>query len=139
MDDLEFPIVKKMYALYKELNGFRVLVAKRDRYTLWERCEKNTLDILELLMLAAQRQKRDKFSALEMASAKLNVLRILIRLAKDVKTIDSKRYLTLEGQIDEVGRMLGGWMRSIIAPPPELKAFLRSAWKGHPRGCPLPL
>ncbi len=136
MDDLEFPIVKKMYVLYKELNDFRALVAKRDRYTIWERCEKNTLDVLELLMLAAQRHKRDKYAALEMASAKLNVLRILIRLAKDIKAIDTKRYLTLESQIDEVGRMLGGWMRSIIAPPPELEGLYQV--KGHPAGCPLP-
>ncbi len=118
MDDLEFPILKKMYALYKELNEFRLLVAKRDRHTIWERCEKNTLDVLELLMLAAQRRKGDKYAALELASAKLNVLRILLRLAKDIKTIDTKRYLVLEAQIDEIGRMLGGWMKSIIAPPP---------------------
>lgn len=118
MDDLDFPILKKMYALYKELNEFRLIVAKRDRHTIWERCEKNTLDVLELLMLATQRHKRDKYIALEMASAKLNVLRVLVRLAKDVKTIDTKRYIVLESHIDEIGRMLGGWMRSIIAPPP---------------------
>ncbi len=120
MDDLDFPILKKMYALYKELNEFRLLVAKRDRHTIWERCEKNTLDVLELLMLATQRHKRDKYMALELASAKLNVLRVLVRLAKDVKTIDTKRYIVLESHIDEIGRMLGGWMRSIIAPPPRV-------------------
>lgn len=43
---------------------------------------------------------------------KLNVLRVLIRLTKDVKAIDNKKYIALETNIDEIGRMLGGWIRS---------------------------
>ncbi len=117
MDELEFPILKKMYGLYKDLHGLRDFIAKKDRHTVWERCEKVTLDVLELLMLAAQRQKRDKYSALELASAKLNVLRVLVRLSKDVKTIDQKKYIMLESQIDEIGRMLGGWMKSLVVTP----------------------
>ena len=140
MDGLDVPILKKTYNLYKELNALRIRVPKQDRHTLWERCEKTNLEALELMMLAAQRQKPDKYSALEMASAKLNVLRVLVRLAKDVKAIDTKRYLALELQIDEIGRMLGGWMKAIIPPPPpKLIALPRRTAKGHPLGCPSPL
>jgi len=32
---------------------------------------------------------------------------------KDVKTIDGKKYMNLESVVDEIGRMLGGWIRSI--------------------------
>lgn len=110
--------MKKASLLYRELSEIRTKVPKQDRYTLWERCEKTNLDVLELMLLAAQRQKRDKYAALEMASAKLNVLRVLVRLAKDIKSIDTKRYIALEAQIDEIGRMLGGWMKAVIAPPP---------------------
>ncbi len=116
MDELEFPILKKIYDLYKNLHCLRDCVARKDRHTVWERSENTTLDVLELTMLAAQRQKRDKYTALEIASAKLNVLRVLVRLAKDVKTIDQKKYIMLESQIDEIGRMLGGWMKSVAAP-----------------------
>lgn len=118
MDELDFPILKKLYTLYKELHDLRAHVAKLDRYTLWERCENMTLDVLELLMIAVQRQKPDKYKALELASAKLNVLRVLIRLAKDTKTIDAKKYISLETLIDEVGRMLGGWIKSLVVRPP---------------------
>jgi len=135
MDAFDVPILKKIYSLYKELNGLRVRVPKQDRHTLWERCEKTNLEVLELIMLAAQRQKPDKYRALEMASTKLNVLRMLIRLTKDVKAIDTKRYLALELQIDEIGCMLGGWMKS-ISPPPSLGIFIQRVAKGHPIGCP---
>ncbi len=46
------------------------------------------------------------------ASLKLNMLRVSIRLMKDVKAIDSKKYVALESVVDETGRMLGGWIRS---------------------------
>lgn len=41
------------------------------------------------------------------------MLRIFIRLASDTKTIDKKLYLSLQEQIDEIGRMLGGWLKSL--------------------------
>lgn len=31
---------------------------------------------------------------------------------KDIKTLDIKKYVTIEASIDEIGRMLGGWIRS---------------------------
>jgi len=40
------------------------------------------------------------------------MLRVFIRLLKDVKTIDNKKYVTLENIVDEIGRMLGGWIKS---------------------------
>ena len=45
-------------------------------------------------------------------SSKLNFLRVFIRLMSDVKAIDNKKYLSLESNVDEIGRMLGGWIKS---------------------------
>jgi hypothetical protein len=49
---------------------------------------------------------------LESASLKLNFLRVFARLMKGVKAIDNKRYVAIEASLDEIGRMLGGWLRS---------------------------
>jgi hypothetical protein len=32
---------------------------------------------------------------------------------KDTKTFDLKKYTTLQEMIDEIGRMTGGWIRSM--------------------------
>ena len=111
-NDLDIPIFKKSYDLYKAFYGSRLNVSKQDRYTLWQRSENCILDVLEAILLASQSSKADKLPMLETASVKLNVLRVLIRLTKDVKAIDNKKYLALETDIDEIGRMLGGWIRS---------------------------
>jgi hypothetical protein len=111
-NDLDIPIFKKSYDLYKTFYDYRIDVSKQDRYTIWQRSENCILDLIEAILLASQLNKSEKLPVLETASVKLNILRVLIRLTKDVKAIDNKRYIALETDIDEIGRMLGGWIRS---------------------------
>ena len=112
MDEFNIPIFKKTCDLYKTFYGYRNTVSKQDRYTLWQRCENLILDILENILWASQLSKVDKLPILEKASIKLNLLRVFLRLCKEVKAIDNKKYVLLQETIDEIGRMLGGWIKS---------------------------
>lgn len=107
------PIFKKSYELYKEFYILKNSAPKKDRYGIWQKCENCILKILELIISASHKQAREKTPTLESASLNLDVLRILIRLMKDIKSIDNKKYIAIEQSIDEIGRMLGGWIRSI--------------------------
>ena len=49
---------------------------------------------------------------LERTSVKLNFLKVCVRLLKDIKAINSKTYIVLEAELDEIGKMLGGWIKS---------------------------
>lgn len=113
MDDFDIPIFKKTYELYKTFYSYRTLIPKQDRYAICERCDRLILDILENILAASKLQKAEKLPALEKASMKLNFLRVFTRLMKETKAIDGKKYIALETMIDEVGRMLGGWIRSV--------------------------
>jgi hypothetical protein len=113
MDDLDIPILRRAYELYKTFHGLRSVVSKADRYTLWQRAENLILDIIESILLASHLSKSEKLPHLERVSAKLNVLRIFLRLTKDTKLLDLKKCLLLQEIVDEIGRMLGGWMKSI--------------------------
>lgn len=112
MEDFDIPIFKKAYDLYRTLYGFRRFAAKQDRFTIWQRCENVLLELIEALLLASQNYQHDKLTALKQASIKLSLLRVFLRLMKDVKTIDNKKYIRLECEVDEIGRMLGGWIRA---------------------------
>lgn len=112
MNDLDIPIFKKAYDLYKTFYGYRLSVPKQDRYVLWQKCEGLLLEVLEGILIASQTSKMEKLPFLERTSAKLNFLRVFIRLMKDVKAFDNKKYLAVEEVLDEIGRMLGGWIRS---------------------------
>ena len=112
MEEFDIPIFKRIYDLYKRFYSFRNMVPKQDRYTIWQRCESLMLDILEGILSASQTSKTEKFPILEKASLKLNLLRVFLRLMKEIKSIDNKKYALLQEEIDETGRMLGGWIKS---------------------------
>lgn len=112
MDEFDIPIFKKTYELYKEFYGFRNTVPKQDRYALWQRCENFILDILESILWASHLSKTEKLPVLEKTSHKLNFLRVFLRLCKETRVLDNRRYVLLEEDVDEIGRMLGGWIKS---------------------------
>ena len=111
MNDFDIPIFKRAYDLYKLFYGYRDSITKQDRRTIWQRSENIILDILEGILLASQTHRAEKLPILEKVSLKVNFLRVFLRLMKEVKTIDNKKYTALEGLVDEIGRMLGGWIK----------------------------
>jgi hypothetical protein len=115
MQELDIPIFKRSYDLYKILCEYRSLIPKQNKYTVFERCENASLDTLEFLAFAAQSGKTEKLPYLQKANLNLTLLKILVRLLKDIKAIDNKKYLNLQTMADEIGRMLGGWIKSVSA------------------------
>lgn len=86
---------------------------KSERYTLGEQCGKTLLQILEhVLNASAAKDARTKLENLQAASTQLDMLRLLIRLAKDCGCLSNKAYLDLQAKIHQVGKMLGGWIKS---------------------------
>ena len=112
-DEFDIPIFKKSYDFYKMFYVFRTTISKQDKYAIWQKSENLAIEILEGILCASYKQKFEKVAVLEKVSLNLNVLRILLRLMKEIKTIDNKKYTTFKEILDEIGRMLGGWMRSL--------------------------
>lgn len=111
MDEFDIPIFKKTYELYKTVNQYRTTVPKQDRYTVWQKCENTVLAVLEGILLASQISKQEKLPVLEKTSIKINLFRVFLRLAHDTKLIDDKKHAYLQENTDEIGRMLGGWIK----------------------------
>ena len=83
---------------------------KRLRHTLTHRIEARALDVYEQLAVAryAPARRRD---ALDRVSADVDVLRLLLRLARDLRCLSVGQADTAFEHLDEVGRMVGGWRR----------------------------
>ena len=109
--DLDTPIVQKIYDFYKLFYSYVELFPKKDRYAIGKRCEDTALEFLELVLFAASINKLNKYIALQRASAKFDTLKILIRILKEIRIIDTKKYIHLQSQMQEIGKMLGGWMK----------------------------
>ncbi len=80
------------------------------RFTLGERLETTLLEVLDLLVEAAY--SGDKVPALRRANRRLEVARHLWRLAHELEAVSTRRYQHGAGRMDELGRQVGGWLRS---------------------------
>lgn len=108
----EIPIIQKVYDFYRELYLTIEKMPKKDKYTLGEKLQKTILELLELLIIANY-SKTNKVSVLHRASVKVDMLKIFIRLTYEIKAMNEKKYLFLEEILQNIGRMLGGWIRSL--------------------------
>lgn len=85
------------------------------RFVLGDRLETKLLDVQESCLRAYY--TRDKRTHLLEANLRLEVARHLVRLAHALRLFANPTYATLAEKMDEVGRMIGGWLRSLAAPP----------------------
>ncbi|MDD5266727.1 MAG: diversity-generating retroelement protein Avd [Methylococcales bacterium] len=84
------------------------------RFTLGERLESGMIEILELLVEAAYvTNKRD---VLKLANRRLAVVRHLWRMAYELQTIPAKRYEQGARLLEELGKQVGGWLKSVDTP-----------------------
>lgn len=85
-------------------------IPKSHRLVLGRHIEQLSITLLLLVIKANKARGQGRFALQEQISDELDCLRILIRLAKDVRCISVKQYSTVAEKINEIGRMLTGWM-----------------------------
>ena len=113
--NIDIPIINNLYQLYKTFYSYSALFPKKDKYTLAIKCEMYIIAVIELLLEASCTSNKDtKLNLIKKANIKFDALKLFIRLLKDLNIIESKKYLELQKQIQEIGKMLGGWQRSFI-------------------------
>ena len=78
---------------------------------LGDRIETKLLDVQEFCLRAYY--SRDKRGHLLEANLQLEVARHLVRLAHALKLFSNHTYGVLAEKMDEVGPMIGGWLKSI--------------------------
>jgi hypothetical protein len=82
---------------------------KKSRFTITNRIENMALDIVELLIEA--KYKKEKKFILKKVNLQLEKIRILLRISCEEKLISTKSYNFAVKSINEVGMMLGGWLK----------------------------
>ena len=109
----EIPLFQKIYDLYKLFYTYLDHFPQKSRETLVVRIDDIISDLLESITIASYSNQSEKQIFLLKASAKVDFLKILFRLCYELKIIDQKKYLLLEEKLQEIGRMVGGWIKSL--------------------------
>ena len=71
------------------------------------------LETLEYLFNASHAAKSNKLNYLNTANQKLDLCKFFLQLAGEKKIIKNEKYIPLSDPLQEIGRMLGGWIRQI--------------------------
>jgi hypothetical protein len=81
------------------------------RFTLGERLVAGGIDLLLALVEASYTS--DKLPAIEAGNRRVNAVRYLLRLSKDLRLLSVDAYAFASERVEEIGRMVGGWRRSL--------------------------
>ena len=105
----EMQAVAKMYDVLKWLLPKMSKLPRSHKFTLGDRVTNLGLDVLMLLVEASY--TREKLELLRQANRKLEQLRYLLRLCKDLELLPMRSYEYISREINEAGSFIGGWVK----------------------------
>jgi len=95
-------------------------MARSERFGIGDRIDTLWLDLLDSLRKAAYASVSQKLLSLEEAIRAVDAVRFFVQIAWESGLIAQSHFTSLGKDIEEIGRMVGGWKRGIVAknPPP---------------------
>ena len=106
----ELIVITKTYDLIMWSCNHTSRFPRNHRFVLGERIERRLYDLLEILLQA--KYTRNRQPLLQEANLGLEILRFQMRLAKDLQCLKTNSYALAAKAIDEIGKLIGGWLKS---------------------------
>jgi four helix bundle protein len=107
----ELPVYKLGYDLlirtYEKTSSF----SREYKYTLGERLKEQSTEMLINIYKANKNKKETRGQYIDQAIQNLEVVRLLLRLCKDLKTIGMKGFVALNMQVEELSKQLASWQK----------------------------
>ena len=105
----DYPLFDKSYRLSIEIFKATMKFPKSQRYVISQRLQDASLQFIEEITLGFI--SKEKLTALHRASDHLERLRILSRVTYELNFWSFKYYEKINLLINEIGKMLGGWIK----------------------------
>lgn len=107
----ELPVYKASYDLLLEIFKFTSGFSKEYKYTVGENLKQETIDLLKLIFRV--NSNMDKTVILQEARERIEVIRLYIRIMKDLHQINLKLFVQVNQKVEDVSRQLAGWQKSL--------------------------
>ena len=106
----ELPVYKESYDLLVDLFRFAKNFSREYKYTIGESIKKETIEMMMCIFRA--NRTRSKTSLILQARDHVEVIRLLLRVCKDLRQISLKKFVHLNESIESVSKQLCAWQRS---------------------------
>ena len=107
------PVISKTYQIYKFIIEANTIIPKKYRYSLGTNMEKSVLELLDNLIYAKNAPKPNKSAYLIKSQSLQEILTIKNRLLLELKLINPTKIFQINSDLSEIGRIIGGWIKSI--------------------------
>ncbi|MEW6718231.1 MAG: diversity-generating retroelement protein Avd [Chloroflexota bacterium] len=109
----ESPIFSRTYDMLLWLLPQATRFPRVHRFGLGERVIRRALDFQEALIAVCLQSGSERKTLLKQADTQLAQLRQILRLCKDLQLFSLGQYEHIAKMLVEIGRLLGGWMKSV--------------------------
>ena len=106
----ELPVYKSTYDLLLHIFQLTKEFSREYKYTVGESLKKETIELLTLIYRANARYK--KSDILQLAREQIEIIRLLIRVMKDMRQISLKQFVKVNQWVESVSKQLTGWQKS---------------------------
>jgi len=106
----ELKIFQKTYDFLLWVKPTVQRFAKVHKYSLGIQLENETIELLKQIV-RANFKREDKKEFIEECFIHYELIKILIRLSKDYKLLSIKQYEFAAKELEEIGKLLGGWYK----------------------------
>lgn len=113
MQQTHTTIVMRSYELLKHAIPVLNRLPKSQKFTLGDRIQQMLTEVLEKLIEASYAPPAQKKEILPQANILLEKLRFFFRLAHELGYLSMAQYKEMTLRTDEIGRMAGGWLKSL--------------------------
>lgn len=91
---------------------------RTERFGIGLRIDTFFLDLLEFLRKAAYSSIPKKLEILDNALTTTDSIRFFLQISWETKLIPNDQFIAIGKEIEEVGKMVGGWKKGLLAKTP---------------------
>lgn len=109
----QYPLFQHWYQAVDWMMDRTEKMPRQVRHSLVHRIDDHVLAVLDLISESIFTPSKQRRMVLHRINLRLDQLRILWRLCHDRRYISAQQYAHVSRLIDEAGRMVGGWLRTL--------------------------
>jgi four helix bundle protein len=107
----ELPVYKLGYNLLIQIYTRTAVFTREYKYTLGERLKNESTDLLTNIYKANKSKKENRVQYIELARQNVELIRLLLRVSKDLKVIGVKGFVALNIEVEELSKQLVSWQK----------------------------
>ena len=108
------PILEHTKRVYKAWILIERNLPRCERFGIGQKIDFLFIGLLDILQKTSFSPINLKIPLLNQAQTKIDSLRFFIQLCWEIKLISSKQFTAIGQQVEQIGKMIGGWRKDLI-------------------------